>query len=153
MLKENGYLFFTLPDKRYSFDIFRNNTEISHLINDYYYPTSTNKLHNIESEIFYNYTYGKSNNDLAKNRFINKKYKKEYDNLDLRFDQDIHPGVHRHVFDKEMFIDKIILPMLYLYFDNFKLISCDYIENTGEFYTILQKKNNCEILFPEKLFL
>jgi hypothetical protein len=39
--------------------------------------------------------------------------------------------------------------MLYLYFDNFKLIKCDYIENTGEFYTILQKKNNCEIIFPE----
>jgi hypothetical protein len=68
LLKDDGYVFFTLPDKKYSFDLFRNNTEISHLINDYY-NNNSDQLHYVECKIYYNYIHGKAENDLAKNRF------------------------------------------------------------------------------------
>jgi hypothetical protein len=82
-----------------------------------------------------------------------KKYNKKYDILDNRFKIKMHPGIHRHVFESETFISKIIEPMLYLYFDNFELIASDLIDNIGEFYTILQKKENANINFPDNLFL
>ena len=43
--------------------------------------------------------------------------------------------------------------MLYLFFDNFKIIACSATTNCdGEFYTILQKISNCDISFPNNLF-
>jgi SAM-dependent methyltransferase len=148
LLNEGGYIFFTLPDKKYSFDKLRNNTEISHLIFDYIYnDTNQHLLHLIETEIFYNYEPVK----FAKDRIKLKKYNKSHELTDNRFTSSIHPGIHRHVFEFETFVDKIINPMLYLYFDNFELIVCDKTSN-GEFFTILQKKTNAIINFPEKLF-
>ncbi len=156
LLKNNGYLFITLPDKKYSFDHLRNNTEISHLIHDFIYnDKNQHKQHLIESEIFYNNKNPSNESQLwyAINRMKEKKYNKNYDILDNRFTSDIHPGIHRHVFEAETFISKIIEPMLYLYFDNFELIASDLIDNIGEFYTILQKKENANINFPYNLFL
>lgn len=155
LLKNNGYLFITLPDKKYSFDHFRKNTEISHLIYDYVYnDKNQHKQHLIESEIFYDNINPPNEcpNWFAKNRLMNKKFDKKYDIEDNRFIENIHPGIHRHVFESESFASQIIEPMLYLYFDNFELISCNKIKETGEFYTILQKRVNANIKFPEDLF-
>lgn len=158
LLKNNGYLFITLPDKKYSFDNLRSNTEISHLIYDN--DNNDNNIHHqhmIETELFYNYKNPPNNIvewwHSAKNRMEGKKYNKYYEIIDNRFTEKIHPGVHRHVFESETFVSKIIEPMLFLYFDNFELIASDFINNTGDFFTILQKKENANIKFPDGLFI
>ena len=152
LLKDNGYFFFTLPDKKYSFDNLRSNTDISHLIYDYKsVGVNTKLLHVIESELFYNNKNPPDNSPywLAKNRIEKFIYKKDYEISDNRFSHEIHPGIHRHVFEVESFVEKIIEPLLWLYFDNFELVKCEKVYSTGEFFTILKKKKNAKINFPK----
>lgn len=153
LLKNNGYLFFTLPDKNSSFDHLRNDTEISHLIYDYIYnDKNQHQQHQVECEIFYNNKVPPNDDPhwLAINRMKQKKFNKSYNIEDNRFTRLIHPGVHRHVFQSETFISKIIEPMLYLYFDNFELIASELTSN-GEIFTILQKREEANIKFPDGL--
>jgi SAM-dependent methyltransferase len=130
-LKPNGRFLITLPDKRFSFDKFRSDTTLTHFIEDFLMggERSINE-HALEAGLYYDNGYVKKENDAA-------------DRLNLkavhRCRQEIHPGMHVHVFQAETFLNNVLLPFLAIGFLNLRLETFELNINLGEFSFSLVK--------------
>lgn len=131
MLAPGGNLLLTLPDKKYSFDRFRDDTSIAHLIADYLSERSLaerGREHAIETHIFYD------------RGFIGKTASPDeiFDAAWLRREAH-HPGIHCHVFQGETFLRRILKPLLYTKLIDFTLVELVEQSPYGEFYVVLRK--------------
>ncbi len=88
VIKSNGKLVLILPDKRYTFDLEREYTSFSHLLDDYNEDTSENDITHIE-EILSKY-------DEIKGKVPIEEYKK------LLSNNYINRCAHHHVFNQEL---------------------------------------------------
>ncbi len=131
LLLPGGHLLLALPDKKYSFDRFRDDTSIAHLIADHFSErplAERGREHAIETHIFYDRSV------------INRSASPEevFDASWLRGEA-YHPGIHAHVFQGETFLHRILKPMLYAKLVDLGLV--DFVEQSpyGEFHVVLRK--------------
>ena len=130
LIREGGLLFFVLPDKKKSFDRFRPDTPLSHLLHEHLAPeTDASSIHSLETELYYDCSYtGGSNDPDAK--------------LDVERLKNAlahcHPGVHRHVFQAETFRGRIMKPLLYTGLLDYDLLEVANCTQFGEFAVVLR---------------
>lgn len=131
LMEDNGILFVSLPDKKFSFDRLRHNTNLAHLLTDFLSNTTTiGPEHVIEILMYYDNTLFGRQNDISSA-------------LDLEtLKQQMHlpwPGIHSHVFEGDNFLSTILKPLLFMKLIPYTL--ADYVPRTeaGEFYFILRK--------------
>jgi SAM-dependent methyltransferase len=131
LLNDDGILFIVLPDKRYSFDKFRQNTDISHLIYEFLAPNidAEKRLHALETEIYYDKTYINGKN-ISEERL-------NIENLKWAIDS-WQPGCHAHVFEFEYSLKKVFLPLCSMGLINFQLIEARMCSQFGEFALVFQ---------------
>ena len=130
LLKNNGLLFLVLPDKKKSFDKFRSDTPLSHLLFEYLSSErDVSSIHSFETALYYDKTYIGEENDPA-------------DRLDMETLMTAiapsHAGVHRHVFQAETFADKIMKPLLYTGVVDYELLELANCTQFGEFAVVLK---------------
>jgi len=130
LLNEGGLLFLVLPDKRYSFDRFRPDTPLSHLLYEYLSPESGGEaLHSLETAMYYDMGYIGGRNVPRE-----------------RFDLDVlrgalkgwHPGVHCHVFQCESAVGEVIGPLCAMNLIDFDLVDAVMSYQLGEFAVVLR---------------
>jgi len=130
MLRSEGLLFLALPDKKFSFDKYRPDTDVSHLVYNYFSDEqSTSEEHALEVAMYYDLNY--INMPMTIERLDAERLRTEM--------KVIHPGLHVHVFQGETFLNKIIKPILLMQLCPFRI--AEYVASTqyGEFYVILRK--------------
>lgn len=134
ILRDDGKLFLSLPDKKHTFDKYRPDTPLSHILYDYYTGvTEASREHVLETELYYD------------QEFINREMKidERLDDARLRrsFDIALHPGIHCHVFQAETFPDKILKPLQHMGLIPFELVAYRGAQAStgGEFSFVLQK--------------
>jgi len=130
MLRDDGLLFLVLPDKKYSFDKFRPDTPVSHILFEYLADNQdVSTIHNFETALYYDLEYiGKANDPREK---LNVE----------RLKQAIassHPGVHRHVFQAETFESRFMKPLLFTGLIDFDLLEVKACKQFGEFAVVLR---------------
>lgn len=132
MLVDNGMLFLTIPDKRFSFDKYRQDTSFTHLMCDYFQGGEySDKEHMLDIYINYDSTYvGEKFDPISK---MNKGMLREI------FLKDPFIGLHRHVFSSETFLHKILKPILASGFVKMSIVEFSPTRAFGEFYVILKK--------------
>lgn len=130
-LNPGGHLLLTLPDKKYSFDRFRDDTNISHLLLDYFSDAplaEKARPHALETYLYYDRSYIKRVATVDDIFDVERMLKEPH-----------HPGVHCHVFQGETFLRRIMKPLLYTKLIDYTLV--DFVEKSafGEFYVVLRK--------------
>ena len=130
LLRDGGVLFLVLPDKKQSFDKFRPDTPLGHLLYEHLAPEhDVSSVHSFETALYYDRTYiGETNQPETR--------------LDVeRLKHSItasHPGVHRHVFQAETFAGRIMKPLLYTGLIDFDLLDVTNCPQFGEFAVVLK---------------
>lgn len=144
-LREGGILFLALPDKKYTFDKYRPDTPLSHLLHDHFSGVdSVSSEHMLEIELYY---------DLE---FVRKEMRlpERLDAARLRASLDLPPhfGVHCHVFQSETFLPRILKPILYMGLVELELVDFHASsENYGEFLVVL-RKSKAEVALEREEF-
>ena len=144
LISDDGLLLLVLPDKKKSFDRFRFDTPLSHLLFEYFVPEQdVSSIHNFETALYYDETYiGRKNDPEAR--------------LDVeRLSREIvpsHPGVHRHVFQYETFAERILKPLLYTGLVDFRLLEIVNCPQFGEFAVVLGAGKDGASTDPGDLF-
>ena len=131
LLKPGGHLLLTLPDKKYSFDRYRDDTSIAHLIWDYFSDATFEQkaqVHAYETSIYYDRLYIKQTITPAI-LFNTERIKREKH----------HPGVHCHVFQGETFLRRIMKPLLFSKLIDYTLADFNEKSPWGEFNVVLRK--------------
>ena len=130
LMREDGVLLLVLPDKKYSFDKFRPDTPVSHLLYDYFAPDRDLKeVHALETALYYDLTYiGQKNNS---------EYKFDAARLHRSLAES-HPGIHCHVFQAETFETAVIKPLLFMGLVDMHLLEVRTCRQFGEFAIVLQ---------------
>ena len=130
LIRDGGILFLVLPDKKKSFDKFRTDTPVSHLLFEHLTPEhDVSSVHSLESWLYYDKTYiGEANEPEAR--------------LDVellkRAITPSHPGVHRHVFQAETFAGRLMKPLLHTGLVDFDLLNVTNCPQFGEFAVVLK---------------
>ena len=134
LLRDGGVLFLVLPDKKRSFDRFRSDTPLSHLLFEDLAPEQDiSSIHSLETELYYDKTYiGETNQPKAR---LDVEHLK-------RAIGPSHPGVHRHVFQAETFAGRILKPLLYTGLVDFDLLNVTNCPQFGEFAVVLKAGRN-----------
>lgn len=130
-VREGGLAFISLPDKRVSFDKFRDETSIAHILCDYLIEgRDLESEHCIETEIFYDRQYIKLERSLETSLSLSR--------IKAAAGRH-HPGIHCHVFNGSNFLNKILNPLIYMKLIPWSVL--DYVEQprAGEFYMVLKK--------------
>ncbi len=130
MLKEDGLIFLALPDKKYSFDRFRPDTDLARILFSFFQNEKVaGGDRALEAMLYYDLGYLKI--PMTLDRLDPERLKAEMSS--------IHPGLHLFVFQGETFLKKIMAPILYMGLCPLKIVN--HVEKTpfGEFYTILKK--------------
>lgn len=143
MLNENGLLFLTIPDKKFSFDKYRQDTTFPHLVSDFFQGGMTSdREHMLDIFINYDMTYVGKSFDPVSRMDIQK--------LKENFDREPFIGLHRHVFQGETFLNRIIKPILISQFLNMSIVNYFPTGDCGEFSVILRKDNEKTSLTNEE---
>ena len=130
LLRDDGILFLVLPDKKKSFDRFRPDTPLSHLVYEYLAPDQdVSSIHCLETKMYYDKAYiGETNDPEAR--------------LDLEELRNAivpsSPGVHRHVFQAETFAGRILKPLLFMGVIDYRLSEVVNCPQFGEFAVVLR---------------
>ena len=129
LINDDGLLFVVLPDKKKSFDRFRSDTPLSHLLFEYFVPEQDiSSIHGFETALYYDMTYIGEEND-PKTKLDTERLSREI--------TPSHPGVHRHVFQYETFAGRILKPLLYTGLVDFRLLEIVNCPQFGEFAFVL----------------
>lgn len=130
LIRDGGLLFLVLPDKKKSFDRFRPDTPLSHLLFEHLAPEQdVSSIHNFETVLYYDETYIEGENDPASKLDVKRL---------ARGVASSHPGVHRHVFQFETFGERILKPLLYTGLLDFTLLETWNCPRFGEFAIVLR---------------
>lgn len=131
LLRPDGVLFLTVPDKKYNFDRYRADTTISHLLADYFRGGGEPREHGVDIQLHYDTAYVGKPIDLGE--------KLDLVRLRAAFDEKPHPGRHNHVFQSETFVPRILRPLQRLGLWRLTLLEFgDAAANHGEFYLVLR---------------
>lgn len=131
LLNDGGYLLIVLPDKRYGFDKFRSDTNLSQLIFEYLYPELPwRSLHSLETAMYYDMRYIKREN-VVKDRLNLSNLKKAA--------SEWHPGVHSHIFQYEDAAPKIFSPLCAMGLIDFDVVDSRMCKQFGEFTVLLNR--------------
>ncbi|MFM0292782.1 MULTISPECIES: class I SAM-dependent methyltransferase [Paraburkholderia] len=135
MMQPGGVLFLALPDKKFSFDKYRQDTALSHFVAEYLAGVEDiPREHQIECEIYYD------------EAFVNKPMHVA-DKLDMnrimeKLKAPPHVGIHSHVFESGTIVSKVLKPILMMGFVEFNLV--DFVpargETGGEMIIVLRKE-------------
>lgn len=135
LLNPGGVLFLALPDKKFTFDKYRHDTPLSHVLHEFYTGvTTTSKEHLLEVEVYYDLEFVQKRMDI----------RERLDDRRLRqaMASDPHIGVHCHVFRSETFLDTLLKPILFM-----GLVELDLLEfvpargeTGGELIVILARR-------------
>lgn len=134
MMKENAVLFLALPDKEFSFDRYRPDTALSHLVAEFFSGVKEIPVeHHIEVEMYY---------DLG---FINEEMnivdRLDWSRIQAAISKGPHIGIHSHVFRSSTILSKILKPLLMMGFLPLNVV--DFIpargETGGEMLIVLRK--------------
>ena len=130
LLRDGGVLFLVLPDKKQSFDRFRPDTPLSHLLFEHLAPEhDVAAVHSLETALHYDRTYiGKTNRPETSLDVERLKHAMTAS----------HPGVHRHVFQAETFAGRLMKPLLYTGLIDFDLLDVTNCPQFGEFAVVLE---------------
>lgn len=134
MLRDDGVLFLAIPDKKFTFDRFRPNTTLAHVIADYLNgPEASLRQHMIEVHLLYDMTFIGRPQNLSER--LTKQSITEY------FKTTPHYGLHCHVFQSETVLQILIKPLLASGFVQLDLI--EFVparaERGGEMTLMLRK--------------
>lgn len=132
LLNPGGYLFLTVPDKKNSFDKYRQDTPFAHIVADHFAGDAVSDREHL-LDIFLNYdsTYvGKEFNPVAK---------LDRQQLAENFQRDPFIGLHRHVFQSETFLSGILKPLLVAGFLEMYVVKFFPRGDYGEFSVLLRK--------------
>ena len=130
LLRDGGLLFLVLPDKKQSFDRFRPDTPLSHLLYEHLAPDQdASSVHSFEIELYYDRTYLGEENDPAVMLDVERL---------ARSIAASPPGAHRHVFQFETFGEQIMKPLLYTGLLDFALLETRNCPQFGEFAVVLR---------------
>ncbi len=137
MLNPNGILFMAIPDKRFTFDKYRQSTRLSHILNDFYEQAQTiSQEHLLEQIIYYDRTY------LGEPIVLTERLDRA--RIEKVLEDGIQPwmiGYHCHIFQSETALDTVFKPLIMMGYINLDII--DYIPaagiNYGEMMLILKK--------------
>lgn len=144
LLRDDGILFLVLPDKKKSFDRFRPDTPLSHLLYEYLTPEQdVSSIHCLETKMYYDKTYiGEENDPKAR--------------LDLETLKNAivpsSPGVHRHVFQAETFAGRILKPLLFMGVIDYRLSDLVNCPQFGEFAVVLRAGGDGEATDPGNIY-
>jgi len=147
ILRDDGKLFLSLPDKKHTFDKYRPDTPLSHILYDYYTGvTEASREHILETELYYDMQFIQ--------REMNVGERLDDARLRRSFDIPVHPGIHCHVFQAETFPDKILKPLQLMGLLPFELIAYRGAQAStgGEFSFVLQKGEPKVELRTEQFF-
>ena len=146
MLVDGGVLFLSIPDKKFTFDKYRQNTAFHHLVSDYFHkPGYSDNEHILDVYINYDSTFiGKTFNPVSK---MNQDY------LYKEFIRNPFIGLHRHVFSGDTFLQKILKPILVSGFCGLNIERYIPTGNWGEFYVILRKKHTKYVSLRDDEFI
>jgi SAM-dependent methyltransferase len=144
LLRAGAVLFLVMPDKKFSFDKFRSDTPLAHLLYDHLVPgRNLKEVHALETELHYDLTYIKQENRLAT--------KLDLERLRRSLTQ-LHPGIHTHVFQFETFAAGILKPLVYLRVIDFEFREIVNCRQFGEFAVVLRAGHRPPDLRPEEFF-
>ncbi len=146
MLRPGGILFIAIPDKKYNFDRYRTNTDLSHLLADYFRgKTTIDQEHCLDVSIYYDLSY------IGQSMALEDRLAAA--NIRRVFAEEPHIGVHSHVFESETFLSRILVPLLAT-----GLLELDLLEyhtaaeNFGEIIFILAKRPPTVTADPERFY-
>lgn len=144
VLKPGGFLFITLPDKKYSFDKFRPDTSLAHFLSDLIKGgESSLEEHCIEAGLLYDMSYvGKAQN--ADGRLTRDAI--------MTFSKGWHPGMHVHVFQPETFKDRVLEPLLQLGHLDYSLERFVNNPTIGEFSFVLRQGRGARAWNPSAIY-
>ena len=137
MLKPNGVLFIALPDKKYTFDKYRQTSRLSHILNDYYTEAQTISLeHVLEQVTYFDRSY------LGEPVVISERLDRA--RMEKIISEGIQPwmvGYHCHIFQSETVLDTIFKPLILMGYVDLDLIEFVPAEgiNYGEMMMIFRK--------------
>jgi hypothetical protein len=134
LIRPQGILFIALPDKKFTFDKFRSDTDLSHILYDFYKDVDEISMeHLLELELYYDLNFTGQEMRLS-GRLNNERLKQV-------LSQKPHIGIHCHVFRSETLLSKVMYPLMYMGLIPFKLLKFvpAKAEHGGEMIAVLQK--------------
>ena len=135
MLVADGVLFLSVPDKKYTFDKYRPDTPLSHILHDYFTGVQTTSMeHVLENELYYDQEF------IGRAMRVEERLNPE--RLRAAFDIPMHPGWHCHVFQCETFREKVLKPLQFMGLIEFELVALRGAQAStgGEFSLALRKR-------------
>lgn len=133
LVKDDGVIFLTVPDKKYNFDHFRTDTPLSHLLTDYMRGHGDPVEHGVDIFLNYDTNYIDQPIDLD--------HKLNIESLRGSFQEETHPGRHNHVFQSETFVARVLKPLQRIGIWPYTMLDFGpATENHGEFYVVLRKQ-------------
>jgi SAM-dependent methyltransferase len=147
MLVDDGVLFLSLPDKKFTFDKYRPDTPLSHVLHDYFTGVDTiSREHMLETELYYDMEFI--------GREMRLEQRLDLERLRASYDIKLHPGVHCHVFQTETFQDKFLKPLQFLGLVPFEMVAFRGAQahTGGEFSMVLKKRAPTTSLRPQDFF-
>jgi SAM-dependent methyltransferase len=104
MLNPDGIVFLAIPDKKFTFDKFRQNTTLAHVVSDHLRgPEVSIREHLLEILFYYDNAFIGKPQDLMKR--INK------DTIREKMEAVPHYGLHCHVFQSETILNSLLIPL------------------------------------------
>ena len=105
MLNDEGVLFIALPDKKFTFDKYKINTTLSHVLSDYFNKVDKASIeHIIEDFLYYDRHFVGSDQNIEGRLSISAIMEK--------VSTEPHIGLHCHVFQSETILDTLIRPII-----------------------------------------
>jgi predicted SAM-dependent methyltransferase len=145
-INPGGHLFLTLPDKKYSFDRYRKDSDLADILYDYFSPRPASEKAErfaLQAAIYYDHAYiggvMDANHLLSEDRLVAEM--KQH-----------HAGIHCHVFQGETFLNKILMPLIRMKLIDFSLVYFQPSSPFGEFYTVLKRGWSPVELDTEKFY-
>lgn len=104
LCKPGGVIFLAIPDKKFTFDKYRQNTDFAHVVHDFYAdPQVADQIHRVELAVFYDQQFVGKRHDAAE--LLTQ------DRLEKAFHGKAHIGMHCHVFQSETILETLIKPL------------------------------------------
>lgn len=135
MMRPDGILFLALPDKKFTFDKYRQDTALSHFVAEYLAGVEEiPREHQIECEIYYDEAFVNQPMHVADKLDMNR--------IRQKLEAPPHVGIHSHVFESGTIVSKVLKPILKMGFVEFNLV--DFVparqESGGEMIIVFRKE-------------
>jgi predicted SAM-dependent methyltransferase len=145
LLRPGGVIFLTVPDKKYNFDRYRADTQLSHLLADHFRGHCDHRERGVDLVLYYDTAYTGQPLDV--------KQKFDVEHLRRVYDEDTHPGRHNHVFQSETFVDRVLRPLQYMQLLPYTLLEFQPAPiHQGEFYVVLRQGAEQVKIAPESFW-